>query len=425
MHYHFTTRDAFEQGIKEGKFLEYAYVHNNIYGTSVGAVRDVSQRGKCCILDIDVQGARQVRKSDLSAIFVFIAPPSVEELEKRLRGRGTESEEQIQTRLTNAKKELATLEEEPSLYDFVLVNDSVESCFEQLKKVAEKALEGRVGPFDGDKSHAASPKLAMSSTMSLRGWIPDGASESPVGVQSWTKKTALVTGAGSLYGLEIIQSLLAHKMKVIAVGQSKSEIEKLQTIVKDGNSDSQLLPVVCDMAKEKEIIALPKIIKSKWPDCGMDVFIHAASARSLVSARAEDESILAGTTASWVSYASIDILGTAIATREAVKDMKQQSGGGYIVYVIPSGSHNGGIQHVAAATIKSMAQSARMEAQTQNIPISVTCIELDESLAKLEDRVCAKEVSQAVITCLSHDSHSASSVSCITLTQGKLASSCR
>ena len=60
-HYHFTTKEAFEAEIAEGKFLEYAYVHNNIYGTSIQAVRDVAEAGKCCILDIDVQGARQVR----------------------------------------------------------------------------------------------------------------------------------------------------------------------------------------------------------------------------------------------------------------------------------------------------------------------------------------------------------------------------
>ncbi len=61
MHYHFTSKEEFEKGISEGKFLEYAYVHNNIYGTSLAAVEAVAAAGKCCVLDIDVQGARQVR----------------------------------------------------------------------------------------------------------------------------------------------------------------------------------------------------------------------------------------------------------------------------------------------------------------------------------------------------------------------------
>ena len=107
-HYHFVSREKFEKGIADGKFLEHATVHGNLYGTSIRAVQNVAAAGKCCILDIDVQGARQVRKqsNQIRAIFVFLEPPSVEELEKRLRGRGTESEDQIQTRLATAQAEL-------------------------------------------------------------------------------------------------------------------------------------------------------------------------------------------------------------------------------------------------------------------------------------------------------------------------------
>lgn len=83
-------------------------MHNNLYGTSIRAVQNVAAAGKCCILDIDVQGARQVRKqsNQIRAIFVFLKPPSLEELEKRLRGRGTETEEQIRTRLATSKTEI-------------------------------------------------------------------------------------------------------------------------------------------------------------------------------------------------------------------------------------------------------------------------------------------------------------------------------
>lgn len=104
--YWFTTKEQMLNAIKEGKFLEYAEVHGNIYGTSYQAVQNVALSGKSCILDIDVQGARLVRKSTLRAIFVFIQPPSMEELEKRLRGRNTEKEEDVQRRLRAAQKEL-------------------------------------------------------------------------------------------------------------------------------------------------------------------------------------------------------------------------------------------------------------------------------------------------------------------------------
>jgi guanylate kinase len=77
-HYYFTTKEQFCQEIAEGKFLEYAEVHGRIYGTSKQAVRNVLESGRVCMLDIDVQGARLLRKSDIRAIYVFIAPPSLE-----------------------------------------------------------------------------------------------------------------------------------------------------------------------------------------------------------------------------------------------------------------------------------------------------------------------------------------------------------
>ncbi|KAM7524529.1 hypothetical protein LguiA_014431 [Lonicera macranthoides] len=134
VHYHFTERSVMEREIKAGKFLEFASVHGNLYGTSVEAVDVVSDAGKRCILDIDVQGARSVRSSSLEAIFIFICPPSFEKLEERLRARGTETEEQIQKRLRNAWAELEQ-QNSPGLFDHILVNDDLETCYENLKKL--------------------------------------------------------------------------------------------------------------------------------------------------------------------------------------------------------------------------------------------------------------------------------------------------
>ena len=175
-HYHFTTKDKFEKGIADGKFLEHATVHTNLYGTSIRAVQNVAAAGKCCILDIDVQGARQVRKqsNQIRAIFVFLKPPSIEELEKRLRGRGTESEDQIQTRLATSKGELdrqacctwpracmrwPELEHslrggdllvycsltEPGLWDYIITNETMEGTGKQLAEIAGRALAGQIG----------------------------------------------------------------------------------------------------------------------------------------------------------------------------------------------------------------------------------------------------------------------------------------
>ncbi|KAD5317553.1 hypothetical protein E3N88_17499 [Mikania micrantha] len=134
VHYHFIKRDVMEEDIRSGKFLEFASVHGNLYGTSIESVDVVSDAGKRCILDIDVQGARSVRASSLEAIFIFVCPPSFEELEKRLRARGTETEEQIQKRLRNAKAELEQ-GNSPDLFDHILVNSDLEACYKRLKDI--------------------------------------------------------------------------------------------------------------------------------------------------------------------------------------------------------------------------------------------------------------------------------------------------
>ncbi|KAM3355572.1 guanylate kinase 2 [Capsicum galapagoense] len=133
-HYHFSDRSVMEREIKDGKFLEFASVHGNLYGTSVEAVEVVADAGRRCILDIDVQGARSVKARSLDAIFIFISPPSFEELEKRLRARATETEEQIQKRLQNARAELEQ-GKSSGLFDHNLVNDDLESCYKNLKNI--------------------------------------------------------------------------------------------------------------------------------------------------------------------------------------------------------------------------------------------------------------------------------------------------
>ena len=95
--------------IKNDEMIEYAHVHSNTYGTSIAAVEDVTQT-KRCILDIDVQGVESVKKVEKinaqGCLYVFVSPPSLEVLEERLRSRGTETEDKIQTRLGNASKEM-------------------------------------------------------------------------------------------------------------------------------------------------------------------------------------------------------------------------------------------------------------------------------------------------------------------------------
>ena len=130
--YYFTTREELERDRDAGKFIETAEFSGNYYGTSVAAVKSVADQGKICILEIDVQGAQSVAKTDLNARFVFIKPPTWEELEKRLTGRGTESADAVAKRLQTARTELAFLESS-NLFECVIVNDDIDRAYAELK----------------------------------------------------------------------------------------------------------------------------------------------------------------------------------------------------------------------------------------------------------------------------------------------------
>jgi guanylate kinase len=127
-HYHFVTRREFEHQKRSGQLLEWAEFAGNLYGTPRGAVDAHLTVGDPVLLKIDLQGARQVRQAMPEAQLVFLAPPTVEELRRRLRGRGTESPETIRRRLEHADEELAA---EPE-FDITVVNDSIERAAEVL-----------------------------------------------------------------------------------------------------------------------------------------------------------------------------------------------------------------------------------------------------------------------------------------------------
>lgn len=136
VHYHFVSVDDFKHDIEEELFLEYAVVHGNYYGTSLGPVKKALKEGKLVIFDIDVQGhdAVQKRLSDITTS-VFITTPSLEELKKRLYSRSTDSEEVIKKRIEMAKREIQRISE----YDFMIVNDDLDEAAEVLVSIAKAA----------------------------------------------------------------------------------------------------------------------------------------------------------------------------------------------------------------------------------------------------------------------------------------------
>ena len=130
-HYYFVEREAFEREITDGIFLEYAEVHGNLYGTSRTTVNGLLAQSRDVLLEIDWQGARQIRASMPDCVSVFILPPSRPELERRLRGRGSDSNEVIERRLHNSREEISHAHE----FDYIVVNDRFEDALDDLQAI--------------------------------------------------------------------------------------------------------------------------------------------------------------------------------------------------------------------------------------------------------------------------------------------------
>ncbi len=133
MDYHFLEREEFMRRVDAGEFLEWAEVHGNLYGTPRLVVEEWLEKGHDVILEIDVQGARQVRERMPDAVTVFVEPPSLRILEERLRSRGTESEEELRRRLRNAVRE----SEEKGGFRHVVVNDDLRRAVEEFCAIYE------------------------------------------------------------------------------------------------------------------------------------------------------------------------------------------------------------------------------------------------------------------------------------------------
>ncbi|PNW78908.1 hypothetical protein CHLRE_09g394102v5 [Chlamydomonas reinhardtii] len=438
VHYYYTTKEQFAKEIGEGKFLEYAEVHGNLYGTSVAAVRDVLESGRVCILDIDVQGARAMRKSGLKGIFVFIAPPSLEDLANRLAGRGTETVEQITRRLHNAKQEIESINEK-GLYDYLLINDDLEEAMKRLTAIAGRAAVG-LGPEPGmvpervvledaplpdiralteqqqqqaaasaggaapasqpaeaapaqaapaapapEASHAPEASAAPVAAPQANGVVVSAASAVaeqqgmegvPPGFEKWQGKVALVTGASSGIGWATCEALALAGMRVVAVARRKDRLEELQRHMHAmGVPLVNFLPVVCDITKEAEVATLPKIVAKRWPECGVDVLINNAGMSR------NDASLFEGNIGSWVEMLSTNVLGTCMMTRAVVQDMKRRSSYGHIINMIglsghriPDGPQGGGFYCATKSAVKTITEGLRQEARGAKLPLRVSGI---------------------------------------------------
>lgn len=144
--YHFRDRAAFESMVERGELVEWAEVHGHLYGTPRGELELAAQRGVHVVLDIDIQGARQIRAAVPEAVLIFVLPPSVRELLDRISGRGTEDRAAVARRLRTALKELDAAQD----FDYVVVNEGLDDCLDRIRSivVAEAAHPRRIVGFE-------------------------------------------------------------------------------------------------------------------------------------------------------------------------------------------------------------------------------------------------------------------------------------
>lgn len=133
--YYFVSKEEFKKRIEEGKMIEYASYCGNYYGTPRDFVNDKLASGKDVILEIEIQGAMQVKEMFPDCLLMFVTPPSAEELKKRLEGRGTETQEVINKRLARAVEEAKGVE----AYDYIVINDDLDQCVEQIHSMVNNA----------------------------------------------------------------------------------------------------------------------------------------------------------------------------------------------------------------------------------------------------------------------------------------------
>lgn len=135
-HYHFVSSEEFHRRIQEGEFAEWAVVHNHYYGTRKVFIDQVLRDRQVSLFDLDVQGGLQLKKAYPQSVLVFILPPSIEELERRLRSRKTDDDQVIQTRLENAKAEVRYWPQ----YGYVVVNDQLDTTVKQVQAIIDAEM---------------------------------------------------------------------------------------------------------------------------------------------------------------------------------------------------------------------------------------------------------------------------------------------
>ncbi|XP_053428582.1 guanylate kinase isoform X2 [Nycticebus coucang] len=143
-HYYFVTREVMQRDIAAGDFIEHAEFSGNLYGTSKVAVQAVQAMNRICVLDVDLQGVRNIKKTDLRPLYISVQPPSLDVLEQRLRQRNTETEESLAKRMAAARADMES-SKEPGLFDLIIINDDLDTAYTELKEALSEEIKKAQG----------------------------------------------------------------------------------------------------------------------------------------------------------------------------------------------------------------------------------------------------------------------------------------
>lgn len=159
-HYHFVDYDEMKRMIKASEFIEHAQFGGNIYGTSKKSCDQISKSGKICVLDVELQGVKNLKNNlNFDANYILILPPSLEKLEQRLRQRGTETEESINKRLEHARKDMEAVKMDPKLFDHVVINDDLDTAYQDFLSAIKENLSEQTKQC-ANNSHVENCKVA-------------------------------------------------------------------------------------------------------------------------------------------------------------------------------------------------------------------------------------------------------------------------
>eukprot|EP00891_Asterochloris_glomerata_P009316 jgi/Astpho2/9316/fgenesh1_pm.00142_%23_1_t len=241
----------------------------------------------------------------------------------------------------------------------------------------------------------------------------------------WQGKCALVTGASAGIGWAVCEVLATAGIRVVAVARRRERLEALQQeLISKGVPIQDFLPVVCDITKEAEVVALPRIIVKRWPQAGIDILVNNAGLGR------NNAHLFDGKTASWVEMVSTNVLGVCMCAREAVQDMKRRGQWGQVVNIssmsghrVANGGTGGAFYSATKHAVKALTEGLRQEARANKVPLRVSCISPgmvetefdyvsnyhDQQIGgkRYEQMKCleAEDIAQAVVYCLAAPDH--------------------